>query len=131
MNIEALTADLDAVFQRHGITGSVQFRLAFFLAMSSGPALQALFERVRQGAVLFAVDDAGSMSCGPGGPTPRNAVLLNNVLKCLSPRQLCELLEAIQPTGPIELEIRRCGCPQCEAARARSTETIDTTGSLN
>jgi len=64
MNIEALTADLNRVFQQHGITGNLQICMQVaFSATLAEDSRRELLERLSAGGALFVIDDAGSISC--------------------------------------------------------------------
>lgn len=123
MNIEALTADLDAVFQRHGITGNLQICMQVaFSATLAEDSRRELLERLSAGGALFVIDDAGSISCA-GARESVNATRLKDVLDAVTPEQFGRLmhmfLEELTKAGDA------CQCPSC------ATKRTSTHGSLN
>lgn len=95
MNIEALTNDLSAVLEQHGISGAINTTLAGLIVLAASPAGRSLIERYIAGATLFAVDDTSSTVLFHRSPMSHNAGLLKALLLSVTPGQLRELLTAI------------------------------------
>lgn len=124
MNIEALTHDINAALDKHGISGKVQTTLAGLLLMTASPSGRSLIEKFLDGATLFAVDDRSHTALSRSGAMPANSELLNRLLCSVSPRQLHDVLTVV--VAEINNEQPQCACSRCVAQRAthnsRSTQ---------
>lgn len=115
MNIEALTLDINAALEKHGISGPAQTSLRALISIAVAPLGAELINRCIEGATLFAVDDHGSMGFVRSGTQQSgNGLLLNELLSRVSPRDLGEILRAVlDQISPSPT----CNCPKCVARR--------------
>lgn len=95
MNTEALTLDLNAALEKHGISGAEQNTLAGLLLMTASPAGRSLIDKFLDGATLFVVDDRSHTALSRSGVMPINAYLLNSLLCSVTPRQLHDVLTVV------------------------------------
>lgn len=122
MNIEALTKDLDAVFQKHGISGPLQRCMQIAFCSGLSPYQEHLFTQLLAGGSLFVIGDSGAISAGGLRPS-KNAKMLKDVLNAVTPEQFGRLmhmiLEELKKAGAV------CQCAQCVSKRATTEGSIN------
>lgn len=123
MNIEALTNDVKAALEKHGITGTLQQTLFWLIGLAVTPNGRILIERAISGATLFAVDDTGSVAFARyPASLPLNGALLNQLLGSIPPDKLRALLASINEE--ISAAKAQCTCSKCTARRAEGAASV-------